>query len=153
MVKLCKDCVSYRQHLLSILWGRIGGSLLFRRCLLGRATVIQGCRTNARKRYTLGPCTDLISRPRPGPQIWFDAKARPGPVAVLQTGPGPSAKWFMRPGPGPQNVCPGPARPGPQNNFIFEAQARLEPAGHGPGHWPDHIGPQKNSNIIIVYTL
>ena len=49
-----------------------------------------------------------------------------------------------------QKKLRGPARP--QNNFIVEAQARPEPAGPRPGHWPDHIGP-KNGNIIIMYTF
>ena len=35
--------------------------------------------------YRLWPCTGLKSRPRPGPQIWIEAQARPGPAAVVQT--------------------------------------------------------------------
>ena len=42
--------------------------------------------------YRLVSCTGLKSRPRPGPQILFEAEARPGPAAVVKT----------RPGPGPQ---------------------------------------------------
>ena len=47
---------------------------------------------------------------------------------------------------------PGPARPGPARNtiVIFEAQARPEPAGSGPGHWPDHIViPQKTAILLL----
>ena len=48
----------------------------------------------------------------------------------------PLHKKISRPGPGlARNKM---SRPGPKNNFIFEA--RPEPAGPGPGHWPDHIG-------------
>ena len=99
----------------------------------------------------------IHSRALHGPEI--QAQARP---ANMIWGPGPArargscadlararpANWIMRPGPGPARNNYVQTRPGPQNNFIFEAQARPEPAGPGPGHWPDHIG-LRNSNIII----
>ena len=48
------------------------------------------------------------------------------------------------------------SRPGPARNkiAIFEAQARPEPAGSGPGHWPDHIViPQKQQYYYCVRIL
>ena len=61
--------------------------------------------------YTLGPCTGLKLRPRPGPQIWFEALARPGPATVVRTRP---ANWIMRPGPAHKKYVQD--RPGPQHN-------------------------------------
>ena len=61
----------------------------------------------------LGPCTGLKSRPRPGPEIWFEAQAR-------------KLNYETQARPGRNNF--DQARPGPQNDFIFEAQARPEPA-------------------------
>ena len=99
---------------------------------------------------TLGPCTGLKFRPRPGPQIAFEAQARPGPAAVVQTRAWP-ANLIMRPGPGPQQVCPGPARPATQLLYL---RPRPEPAGSGPGHWPDHIViPQKQQYYYCVRIL
>ena len=72
---------------------------------------------------TLGPCTGLKFRPRPGLQIWFEAQARPGPQQLCRPGPGPARKLNYeararharsRSRPGPQHNChiwgPGPAR-------------------------------------------
>ena len=56
----------------------------------------------------------------------------------------------MRPGPGP--AAKRMFRPGPQHSCLFEAQARPEPAGPGPGHWPDHI-PQHTNSIMFNVLL
>ena len=75
---------------------------------------------------TVGPCTGLKSRPRPGPQTWFEAQARSSCADPARARP---ANWIMRPGPARKNYVQ--ARPGPQNNFTFEA--RPEPAGRAIG--------------------
>ena len=73
-------------------------------------------------------CTGLKSRPRPGPQIWFEAQARPGPATAVKTrpGPGPARKlnYEARARSGPQQVCPGPARPAKQFNMWGPDPAR-----------------------------
>ena len=73
-------------------------------------------------------CTGLKSRPRPGPQIWFEAQARPGPAAFVKTR---KLNYEARARPGPQQVCPGPARPAKQFNMWGPgpAQARGPRAG------------------------
>ena len=68
-------------------------------------------------------CTGLKSRPRPGPEIWFEAQARPGPAAVVMTRPGPGPQIELW-GPGPARPATSMSRPGPQNNLICEAPAR-----------------------------
>ena len=67
----------------------------------------------------LGPCTGLKSRPRPGPQTWFEAQARPGPGPQQLCWPGPARKlnYEARARPGPQQLCPGPARPAKQSHI------------------------------------
>ena len=95
---------------------------------LGRSSVIKlregswlhknGELTQIRKEwYKVVSCTGLKSRPRPGPQIWFEAQARPGPAAVVKTRPGPGPQIELW-GPGPARPATSMSRPGPARKTI-----------------------------------
>ena len=102
---------------------------------------------------TVGPCTGLKSRPRPGPQTWFEAPTR-ARSSCADLARARSANWIMRPGPGPARNNYVQARPAKQFHIWGPARGPRARAGPGPQiwNWPDHIG-LRNSKIIIVYTF
>ena len=120
--------------------------------VMGLGNII-ALRLLAERRHVLGPCTGLKFRPRPGPQIWFEAQARPGHAAVGQT----------RPWPGPQTELwgPGPARPAksitqtrpsPQHNCHIWGPGPARARGHRAGPMADHI-PQKQQYYYCTHCI
>ena len=103
--------------------------------------------------YAIGPYTGLKSRPRPGPQTWFEAQAQPGPAAVVQTWPGPARKlnYEARARPGPQQLCPGPARPAKQFHIWGPGPAGAHGPRAGPLARPHR--PTKQQNYYCVHIL
>ena len=92
----------------------------------------------------IGPCMGLKSRPRPGPQIWFEAQARSGPVAVVQTGPGPARKinYEARAWPGQQKIYQARPRIPARKTISYLSP---DPArARGP-----RAGPLARSHIIM----